>query len=117
MPGADGRTQDPLSLEVVLDIRDRLWLKTGWDGPGMDDKGIWLAICLGFDSGNRIGMVTLKDGPNGVDHCIRAGHVTIVCKKPERGYSCRHSWRGIERLVSTRVEAHSYVYVSTISYI
>ena len=41
----------------------------------MDSRAIWLAVCLGFDSGLRIGNLALKDGKSREDHCIRAAHL------------------------------------------
>ena len=48
----------------------------------MDKKAVWLAICLGFDSGLKIGNLTKKDGPKGADHCIRAGQLTFLVTDP-----------------------------------
>lgn len=55
----------------------------------MDKRGIWLAICLGFDSGLRIGNLTKKDGPDGADHSIRAGQLNFLVKDPETGIETR----------------------------
>ena len=53
------------------------------------DKGIWLAICLGFDSGLRIGNSTKKDGHRGADHCIRAGQLTFLVRDPKTAEEMR----------------------------
>jgi hypothetical protein len=81
----------PVGLEVVLDLRRALWTSSGWDTrKGVDCKGIWIAIGLGFDSGSRIGSVTLKDGPTASDHCIRAKHVSFELVHDQTGESiCR----------------------------
>lgn len=72
----------PICLDIVLAVRRQYWENHGWDAKGMDNKGIWLAICLGFDSGLRIGNLTKKDGPNGADHCIRAGSLSFRAMDP-----------------------------------
>ena len=72
----------PVCLDIVLNVRHRYWAEQEWSAKGMDMKGIWLAISLGFDSGLRIGNLTKRDGPNGADHCIRAGHLTFLVVDP-----------------------------------
>ena len=68
----------PLSLEIVLYIRDKFWSEGSWETrEGVDRKGVWLAICLGFDSGKRVGNLTLQDGKSREDHCLRAGRVLL----------------------------------------
>jgi hypothetical protein len=56
---------------------------------GMDNRGIWLAICLTFDSGLRIGNLTKQDGPGGADHSILAGQVNFLVMDPEKGIEMR----------------------------
>jgi hypothetical protein len=55
----------------------------------MDSKAIWLAVGLAFDSGPRIGNLTLKDGPLAEDHCIRAGHAAFNIVDPTSGVESR----------------------------
>jgi hypothetical protein len=73
----------PVCLDTVLGVREKYWVEQDWDMKGMEKKGIWLAICLGFDSGLRIGNLTKKDSPHGADHCIRAGQLTFLVKDPK----------------------------------
>lgn len=79
----------PVCLDIVLGVREKYWVEQDWDMKGMDMKGIWLAICLGFDSGLRIGNLTKKDGPHGADHCIRAGQLTFLVKDPKTAEEIR----------------------------
>jgi hypothetical protein len=68
----------PIGLDIMLELRRVLWTETDWNTrDGADKKGIWIAIGLGFDSGDRVSNVTLKDGPTASDHCIRARHVNL----------------------------------------
>ena len=48
-----------------------------------------MAICLGFDSGLRIGNLIKKDGPHGADHCIRAGQLTFLVRDPKTAEEMR----------------------------
>ena len=73
----------PLCLDIVLSVRDEYWVNQDWSMKGMDKRAIWLAISLGFDSGLRIGNLTKRDGPNGADHCIRAGQLTFFVTDPK----------------------------------
>jgi hypothetical protein len=72
----------PVCLDIVLGVREKYWVEQDWGMKGMDKRGIWLAISLGFDSGLRIGNLTKKDGPHGADHCIRAGQLTFLVRDP-----------------------------------
>lgn len=66
----------PLSLELVLHIRRKYWVESSWEvRDDVDRKAVWLAICLGFDSGKRVGNLTLRDGNSRQDHCLRANSV------------------------------------------
>ena len=67
---------------IVLQVRQQYWVDQEWDAKGMDKKAIWLAICLGFDSGLKIGNLTKRDGPNGSDHCIRASNLSFLAIDP-----------------------------------
>lgn len=79
----------PVCLDIVLGVREKYWEQQSWDAKGMDMKGIWLAISLGFDSGLRIGNLTKRDGPNGADHCIRAGNLSFLVADPISQVECR----------------------------
>jgi hypothetical protein len=79
----------PLCLEMVWSVRETLWVESDWSAKGMDMKVIWLVICLGFDSGPRIGNLTLKDGKDKEDHCVRAGHLAFTIVEPVTGLESR----------------------------
>lgn len=79
----------PICLSIVLEIRQQYWENQDWTTEGMDNRGIWLAICLTFDSGLRIGNLTKQDGPAGADHSIRAGQVNFLVMDPETGKEMR----------------------------
>ena len=72
----------PVCLDIVFGVRQKYWVEQPWTAKGMNMKGIWLAISLGFDSGLRIGNLTKKDGKNGADHCIRANKVSFLVTDP-----------------------------------
>ena len=55
----------PLGMEAILTARNDLWLKSSWNSrEGMDKKGVWIAIGLGFDSGSRISNLCLSFMPH-----------------------------------------------------
>jgi hypothetical protein len=72
----------PVCIDIIMEVRAKYWATKSWDTVGTDSKAIWLAIALGFDSGPRIGNLTLKDGKNREDHCIRAGHLSFLVQQP-----------------------------------
>jgi hypothetical protein len=79
----------PVFLDLVWKVRDMYWEGRDWLVDGMDSKAIWLAVGLAFDSGPRIGNLTLKDGPEAEDHCIRAGHAAFTIVDPASGAESR----------------------------
>ena len=73
----------------MLGVSEEYWENQDWSTKGLDKRVIWLAICLGFDSGLRIGNLTERDGPKGADHCIRAGQLIFFVKDPKSNEECR----------------------------
>jgi hypothetical protein len=68
----------PMALDMVMKGRELLWVNNDWSATGMNGKGRWLVIGLGFNFGTRIGQLTLTPrNKKGVlvksDHCLRAG--------------------------------------------
>ena len=72
----------PVCLDIVMAMRTKYWENKTWEVPDIDQRAIWLAVALGFDSGPRIGNITKKDGKNGPDHCIRAKHCSFLAADP-----------------------------------
>ena len=79
----------PVCMDVILSVREKYWENQNWDNRGKDSKAIWLAVALAFDSGARIGNLTLKDGKDREDHCIRAKHVSYLVTNPTDGKEYR----------------------------
>jgi hypothetical protein len=69
-------------MDVVMEVRNMYWVNRDWTTKNTHSKVLWLVIALGFDSGPRIGNLILKDGKDGEDHRIRAGHTTFQVKNP-----------------------------------
>ena len=67
----------PAIVEVMVAMRERLWLDTGVDPKGLYLKAIWIAALIGFDTGVRPSNVRLKDGGSAVDHCILASDLVF----------------------------------------
>jgi len=67
----------PAIVEVMVAMRERLWLDTGVDPPGLYQRAIWVAALIGFDTGVRPSNVRLKDGCSAVDHCILASDLAF----------------------------------------
>jgi len=61
----------PTCIGIVWKVRDIYWTAADWSTAGMDTRGIWIVVGLSFDSGLRIGNLTLKSGRDGEDHCLR----------------------------------------------
>jgi hypothetical protein len=45
----------PLGIEAVQGMRKELWEGVGWGtAKEITKRGAWIAMCLGFDSGDRV---------------------------------------------------------------
>ena len=62
----------PVFVEMLIAMRSQLWDQSGYDRVGLDMKAQYVAAAISFDSGLRPGQVTLADGPDAEDHCLRA---------------------------------------------
>jgi hypothetical protein len=48
----------PMCIDIVLNMRRELWENKSWSVPDIDQRAIWLAVGLGFNTGPRIGNLT-----------------------------------------------------------
>jgi hypothetical protein len=67
----------PVSIDMLDNLREVLWSENDWEFDALLKKAIWLACCLSFDRGPRLGNVSLKNGKNALDHNIRCNFVTF----------------------------------------
>jgi hypothetical protein len=76
----------PLVAELALLVREEFWTRwlDDWSCKAMDFRVIWIALILSYNSGPRMSNVTLRDGPDAEDHCIRAGHLTFYFRADSR---------------------------------
>lgn len=61
----------PVSIDMLDNLRESLWCPEQWEFDDLLKKAIWLACCLSFDRGPRLGNVSLKNGKDDLDHNIR----------------------------------------------
>lgn len=67
----------PTSLDVIWPLREEYWSGETWLCPGLDRRGVWVAIALGFDCGARVSNLAKCDRRRG-DHTIKAKDVIVV---------------------------------------
>lgn len=68
----------PIGLDIVRELREELWVNTSWKSKeGLDKKGTWISIGLGYDGGNRVSNVTGKDGSNASDHSLKTEDIVF----------------------------------------
>jgi hypothetical protein len=58
----------PMAATMVLGAKGLFW-SAGQGKQKLLERATWLAMCLGFDSGLRVGQFTIRE-PGGPDHCI-----------------------------------------------
>lgn len=68
----------PFCLEIVVALREKLWVRTEWDHDGVLLKALWIAIGLGTDQGCRPSNLVQKDGKKAKDHTLRNSRVTFL---------------------------------------
>lgn len=77
------RDKEPATAEILGEIRRIYWEDRTWDSKAdMDARGSWLANALCYDSGQRIGNVTRRDGETSEDHCVRTIDVSVELSVP-----------------------------------
>lgn len=89
---AEQNAMIPISLEFLLRMREVYWSRTPVSKEEFDHAGVYIAIMLCYDSGSRIGSFTLRDGPDGSDHCVRGDQVIFTTSTGHR-YSAGNAFR------------------------
>ena len=71
----------PFNTELLEQLRSVYYLNDVWvNVEDFNHKAVYLAVAICLDTGVRISSVTLRDGKDKVDHCIKLSHVTIKVK-------------------------------------
>lgn len=86
-------TQLPINLDMVDHLREKLWVPGLWDKLATQNKAIYLAIALSFDTGRRIGHFTHRDKSDAEDHCLRVSHVAYTFTPCGRKLACGDRFR------------------------
>ena len=68
----------PVFVQMMIVMRAQLWDQSGYDRVGLDMKATYIAGAISYDSGLRPCNVTLVDGSDREDHCIRAEDFTFI---------------------------------------
>jgi hypothetical protein len=76
----------PLGIEAAQGMRKELWEGIGWGtAKELTKRGAWIAMCLGFDSGDRVSNLTKPDKKGASDHCLKAGDVVFEVEDVRTG--------------------------------
>ena len=68
---------------MLANLRDHLWgSDDDWSFEQIHRKAVWLACCLSYDRGPRLGNLTLKNGRTAIDHNIRCSSVSFLVDQP-----------------------------------
>jgi hypothetical protein len=76
----EGNAIIPLCREIVVALREKLWVKTEWDHDGLLQKALWITVGLGTDQGCRPSNLVQKDGKKAKDHTLRNSRVTFLLR-------------------------------------
>jgi hypothetical protein len=76
----EGNAIIPLCREIVVALREKLWVKTEWDHDGLLQKALWITVGLGTDQGCRPSNLVQKDGKKAKDHILRNSRVTFLLR-------------------------------------
>ena len=76
----EGNAIIPLCREIVVALREKLWVKTDWGHAGVLRKALWITIGLGTDQGCRPSNLVQKDGPKANDHTLRNSRVIFLLR-------------------------------------
>jgi hypothetical protein len=69
--------QLPLTLDMIMSIKEKYWKDDGLclDKQMRYNRGVFLCLLLGYDTGKRIGNLTHRTSRAKEDHCVRTQHV------------------------------------------
>jgi hypothetical protein len=72
----------PITQDMLANLRRHLWSDDeDWSFDAIQRKAVWLACCLSYDRGPRIGNLTLKNGKSSLDHNIRCSSASFLVAK------------------------------------
>lgn len=73
------REKLPVTRDMLANLRSHLWSNDAdWSFEAIQRKAVWLACCLSFDRGPRIGNLSLKNGRASLDHNIRCSNASFL---------------------------------------
>lgn len=71
----------PFNVELLEQLRIIYFIDDHWDSVEyLNNKAVYLAVAICLDTAVRISSVTLKDGKDKLDHCIKLNHINIKVK-------------------------------------
>ena len=74
---AKGRATLPVSEDMIMAARVRLWEGKSWGWGDVDDRMTYMGLMWGFDQVARVSEYTSAE-PSAEDHCVRVWQLTFV---------------------------------------
>jgi hypothetical protein len=113
---ASKRVMLPVSEDMLLDARKRLWEGKSWEWGDIDERMTYLGLMWGFDQVARVSEYTAAE-TSAEDHCIQVWQLSFITEEKEGGQQRVVAGAGIARVleansgsmvVACEVEASSH---------
>ena len=114
--GAKSRATLPVSEDMLMEARVRLWVNKTWEWGDIDDRMTYLGLMWGFDQVARVSEFTAAEASS-ENHCVQVWQLSFVTESKEGGPQRVISGAGLAQaigndpncdIVACEVEASSH---------
>lgn len=81
---AKSRAKLPISEDMLMEARSRLWEGKSWEWNDIDDRMTYVGLMWAFDQVARACEYTSAE-PNAEDHCVRIWQLSFIVRTSEEG--------------------------------
>ena len=96
---AKSKAMLPVSEDMLMEARARLWVNKTWEWGDIDDRTTYLGLMWGFDQVARVSEFTAAESSS-ENHCVQVWQLSFVTEPERGGHQRVISGAGLGRAVS-----------------
>ena len=96
---AKSRATLPVSEDMLMEARVRLWVNKTWEWGDVDDRMTYLGLMWGFDQVARVSEFTAAESSS-ENHCVQVWQLSFVSEVKEGGHQRVVSGAGLAQAIS-----------------
>lgn len=81
---AKSKAMLPVSEDMLMEARGRLWVKKSWEWGDIDDRMTYLGLMWGFDQVARVSEFTAPESSS-ENHCVQVWQLSFITEAEEGG--------------------------------